>query len=67
MARFYHTVLSLSLAVSPRIASGKEPSFNVRIIAKERSKHGYEYLATVADNVVRQTIMSNYKIEDNFC
>ena len=64
---FYHTVLPLSLAVGLRLEGGREPPFDTQKVAQGGPELGREYWASVADNRLGETLVSNYNIEDNFC
>ena len=48
------------------VEDGREPPFDAQEVAQGKPELGSEYLATVADNRVRQNVMSNYNIENDF-
>ena len=45
---------------------GKEPLFDAQELAQGKPELGREYGASVAENGVGQTVVSNYSIEDDF-
>ena len=63
---FYHAILLLSLAVGPKMESGRELSFDAQELVQGRPELKHEYWAAVADNGVGQTVVSNYNIEEDF-
>ena len=48
------------------VEGGKEPLFDAQEVAQRRLELGYEYWATVADNGVRQTVVSDYGVGNDF-
>ena len=45
----------------------RELLFDIQKVAQGKLELGREYWAAIADNEVRQTVVSNYNIKDDFC
>ena len=60
-------VLSFNLVDFMMVEDNREVMFDAQKVVQERPKLRCKYWATIANNVVRQTVMSKYNIEYDFC